>query len=133
MECQNHNKYHGDEICYIVIYYGVLCNISILCWNFMLEFATHCISYIQETSSNLLRGKCIFIHTYTKHHLYTHTIIHKYNLHIHSHTQIKSCTQFNVFYCIFRFFFFSFFFFFFFFFFFNFFVIFRSLPDNCRL
>ena len=27
------NKYHGDEICYIVIYYGVLCNISILCWS----------------------------------------------------------------------------------------------------
>ena len=30
---QNRNKYHGGEICYIVIYYGELCNIGILCWN----------------------------------------------------------------------------------------------------
>ena len=30
---QNHSKYHSEEICYIVIYYGVLCSISILCWN----------------------------------------------------------------------------------------------------
>ena len=28
---QNLNKYHGDEICYIVIYSGVFGNISILC------------------------------------------------------------------------------------------------------
>ena len=25
------NKCHGDETCNILIYYGVLCNISILC------------------------------------------------------------------------------------------------------
>ena len=30
---QNRNKYSGDEKCYIVIYYGVLRNISILYWN----------------------------------------------------------------------------------------------------
>ena len=26
---QDRNKYHGDKICYIVIYYGVLCDIGI--------------------------------------------------------------------------------------------------------
>ena len=36
---QNRNEYRGDETCYIVIYYGILCNISILCWNRI------CISY----------------------------------------------------------------------------------------
>ena len=29
----NRNKYHGVEICYIVMYYGILRNISILSWN----------------------------------------------------------------------------------------------------
>ena len=33
MVFQNCNEYHGDKICYIVIYDGVLCNIGILCWN----------------------------------------------------------------------------------------------------
>ena len=28
-----HNKYCDDKTCYIVIYYGVLCYISILCLN----------------------------------------------------------------------------------------------------
>ena len=31
---QNLDKYHGDGTCYIVIYYGVLCNIGF----FMLEY-----------------------------------------------------------------------------------------------
>ena len=26
-------EYRGHEKCYIVTYYGVLCTISILCWN----------------------------------------------------------------------------------------------------
>ena len=34
------NKYHGDETCNIVIYYGVLTNIGILCWNMF------CVSYV---------------------------------------------------------------------------------------
>ena len=29
----DHNKYRGDETCFIIIYNGVLCYISILCWN----------------------------------------------------------------------------------------------------
>ena len=35
--------------------------------------ATHCDLYIQETTANLPRGTCIFIHTYTKYYLYDHT------------------------------------------------------------
>ena len=35
--------------------------------------AIHRVSYIQETTSNLLHSACIFMHTYTKHHLYVHT------------------------------------------------------------
>ena len=35
--------------------------------------ATHSTSYIQETSSNLPRGACFFIHTHTKYHLYVQT------------------------------------------------------------
>ena len=30
---QNHSKYRGGGICYIVIYYGILYNIGILCWD----------------------------------------------------------------------------------------------------
>ena len=46
----------------------------------------HCVSDIQETTSNLLYDACIFTHTHNKHHLYIHTIIQKYNLCAHTHT-----------------------------------------------
>ena len=55
------------------------------------NMATHCASYTQETTSNLLWGACIFIHTHTKYHLYVHTIICKY--YPHKHTHIHTCTH----------------------------------------
>ena len=71
---------------------------------------THCISYIQETTSNSSRSAYIFIDTYYISHIRPHTIICLYSLHKHTHTHthrhthIKSCTQFECFFdCIFRF------------------------------
>ena len=59
----------------------------------VVTLATHCVSSIQ-TTSNLLCGKCIFIHTHTKRHLYVYTQKYANITYTNTYTHIKSCIQF---------------------------------------
>ena len=59
--------------------------------------ATHGYTYIQETTSNLLRSTCIIINTHPNNHIYDHkqqyTNIIRTHTHTHTHTHRVICNS----------------------------------------